>query len=45
MTTDFLLTCQRDGQLSYKAICVKPAEELTNQRTAEKIDIERDFWE
>ncbi|WP_189438629.1 TnsA endonuclease N-terminal domain-containing protein [Pseudovibrio japonicus] len=45
MTTDFLLTCQRDGQLSYEAVCVKPAEELTNQRTAEKIDIERVFWE
>ncbi len=45
MTTDFLLTCQRDGQLSYEAICVKPAEELANKRTAEKIDIERVFWE
>tara|TARA_R110002126_G_scaffold75469_14_gene188362 strand:+ start:13656 stop:14477 length:822 start_codon:yes stop_codon:yes gene_type:complete len=44
MTTDFLLTCRKEGQIFYKAISVKP-EDGINQRVAEKLDIERVWWE
>ncbi len=45
MTTDFLLT-RTDGQSSwFEAVSVKPVAELTNKRTAEKLDIERVWWE
>jgi hypothetical protein len=44
MTTDFLLTCRKDGRIFYKAISVKP-EDGIDQRVAEKLDIERIWWE
>lgn len=44
MTTDFLLTCRKEGRIFYTAISVKP-EEGIEQRSAEKLDIERVWWE
>lgn len=45
ITTDFLLTLLVDGEITYKAISVKPASEASNLRVMEKIDIERIWWE
>ncbi|MDN8558365.1 TnsA endonuclease N-terminal domain-containing protein [Citrobacter werkmanii] len=44
MTTDFLLTCRKEGREFYHAVSVKP-ENGIDQRTAEKLDIERVWWE
>ncbi|OZB42966.1 MAG: heteromeric transposase endonuclease subunit TnsA [Alishewanella sp. 34-51-39] len=44
-TTDFLLTRLVNGQLVYEAISVKPADELTDLRVLEKLEIERIWWE
>lgn len=45
MTTDFLLTCSNGRRIWYEAVSVKPSEKLFNKRTAEKLDIERVWWE
>ena len=45
MTTDFVLTRFRDNKTWYEAVSVKPAENLTDKRTAEKLDIERNWWQ
>ncbi|MEZ9131633.1 TnsA endonuclease N-terminal domain-containing protein [Vibrio breoganii] len=45
MTTDFLLTCSDGKQTWYEAVSVKPKEDLSSRRTAEKLDIERVWWE
>lgn len=45
MTTDFLLTRSEGGNVWYEAISVKPSDKLTDKRTAEKLDIERVWWE
>ena len=45
MTTDFLLTCKDEKKLWYEAVCVKPSEKLSDKRVAEKLDIERVWWE
>ncbi|WP_337018684.1 TnsA endonuclease N-terminal domain-containing protein [Leclercia sp. AS011] len=45
MTTDLLLTCQQGGQLWYEAISVKPEKQLSEERVAEKLDLERVWWE
>ncbi|MFB1074937.1 TnsA endonuclease N-terminal domain-containing protein [Vibrio diabolicus] len=45
MTTDFLLTCSGGQRVWYEAVCVKPREKLSDKRTAEKLDIERVWWE
>ncbi|GAM72609.1 Tn7-like transposase TnsA [Vibrio sp. JCM 19236] len=45
MTTDFLLTCSDGQRVWYEAVCVKPSEKLSDKRTAEKLDIERVWWE
>ncbi|EGR1560720.1 heteromeric transposase endonuclease subunit TnsA [Vibrio parahaemolyticus] len=45
MTTDFLLTCSDGQRVWYEAVCVKPREKLSDKRTAEKLDIERVWWE
>ncbi|EGR1598182.1 TPA: TnsA endonuclease N-terminal domain-containing protein [Vibrio parahaemolyticus] len=45
MTTDFLLTCSDGQRIWYEAVCVKPREKLSDKRTAEKLDIERVWWE
>jgi hypothetical protein len=44
MTTDFLLTCRKEGRIFYKAVSVKPDDGM-DQRVAEKLDIERVWWE
>jgi len=44
MTTDFLLTCHRGNKPFYKAVAVKPEGNL-DLRTAEKLEIERIWWE
>ncbi|MBD1583097.1 TnsA endonuclease N-terminal domain-containing protein [Pseudoalteromonas sp. S16_S37] len=44
MTTDFLLTCRQGEREFYRAVSVKP-EDGIDQRTAEKLDIERIWWE
>ncbi|CNI68586.1 TnsA endonuclease [Yersinia rohdei] len=45
ITTDFLLTIQTSNGIQYQAISVKPESETNNQRSLEKIDIERIWWE
>lgn len=45
MTTDFLLTCQKGGKLWYEAVSVKPEKQLSNERVAQKLDLERIWWE
>lgn len=45
MTTDFLLTCSDGLKTWYEAVCVKPSDKLSDRRTAEKLDIERVWWE
>ncbi|MGU3550503.1 TnsA endonuclease N-terminal domain-containing protein [Enterobacter hormaechei] len=45
MTTDFLLTCSDGKRIWYEAVTVKPSEKLSDKRTAEKLDIERVWWE
>lgn len=46
LTTDFLLTCSdKQKGIWYEAISVKSnAKDLADQRTAEKLDIERVWW-
>lgn len=45
MTTDFLLTLNTDGIISYLAVAVKPSEELRKRRVCEKLDLERVYWQ
>lgn len=45
MTTDFLLTRTDGTNTWYEAISVKPESELKNKRTAEKLEIERVWWQ
>ena len=45
MTTDFLLTCSDGKRIWYEAVCIKPSEKLFDRRTAQKLDIERVWWE
>lgn len=45
MTTDFLLTRTDGSNTWYEAVSVKPAVELKDKRTAEKLDIERVWWQ
>ncbi|MDT3309559.1 TnsA endonuclease N-terminal domain-containing protein [Shewanella vaxholmensis] len=45
ITTDFLLTCSDGKRIWYEAVSVKPSETLSEKRTAEKLDIERVWWE
>lgn len=45
ITTDFLLTCSDGQRVWYEAVCVKPSEKLSDKRVAEKLDIERVWWE
>nr|WP_269822986.1 TnsA endonuclease N-terminal domain-containing protein [Rheinheimera faecalis] len=45
ITTDFLLTCSDGKRIWYEAVSVKPSEKLFDKRTAEKLDIERIWWE
>jgi hypothetical protein len=45
MTTDFLVDFNFDGQHSCQAISVKYAESLEDERTIEKQELERRYWE
>ncbi|QDZ89032.1 TnsA endonuclease N-terminal domain-containing protein [Shewanella decolorationis] len=45
MTTDFVLTCSDGVNTWYEAVSVKPSEKLTDVRVAEKLDIERIWWQ
>lgn len=45
MTTDFLITIEKDGQRKEVARSVKPASELEKPRVIEKLEIEREFWQ
>ena len=45
MTTDLLVDFNSDGQHLSKAISVKYAHDLEDERTIEKLELERRFWE
>ncbi|AYD45710.1 MULTISPECIES: TnsA endonuclease N-terminal domain-containing protein [Yersinia] len=45
MTTDFVLTCSDGTRTWYEAITVKPTDQLKDKRIAEKLDIERIWWQ
>ncbi len=45
MTTDFLIDMEIDGLLVSHAVSVKYADHLEDERTLEKQEIERRFWE
>ncbi len=45
MTTDFLLTCSDGIDTWYEAVAVKPIDIIKNHRVAEKLDIERVWWQ
>lgn len=45
MTTDFLVDLEVDGQFTNHAVSVKYVEDLEDERTLEKQEIERLFWE
>lgn len=45
MTTDFLLTRTDGTDTWFEAVSVKPKEKLNDKRTAEKLDIERVWWQ
>jgi hypothetical protein len=45
MTTDFLVTLKLNEREIEQARAVKPAAELQSQRTLEKLEIERRYWE
>jgi hypothetical protein len=44
MTTDFVVTIRLDGKLVEQARCLKYAQELVAERTIEKLEIERLYW-
>lgn len=45
MTTDLLVDVRRQGLHDTKAISVKYAQDLEDERTIEKLELERRFWE
>jgi len=45
LTTDFLLTISTPNGNLFEAISVKPLDKLKDPRTAEKLDLERAWWE
>lgn len=45
MTTDFLLNRSDGAKQWYEAVSVKPTANFVNKRTAEKLDIERVWWQ
>lgn len=45
MTTDFLLTCSDGEKVWYEAVSAKPSNQLSNLRSAEKLEIERTWWQ
>ncbi|WHY86524.1 heteromeric transposase endonuclease subunit TnsA [Neobacillus novalis] len=45
MTTDFLITIKDSTGTKHVARTIKPSSELENERTIEKFEIERSYWE
>ncbi|MEJ8555165.1 TnsA endonuclease N-terminal domain-containing protein [Tepidibacter sp. Z1-5] len=45
MTTDFLVTINKNGKYIDVARTIKPQDELMNKRTLDKFEIERRYWE
>ncbi|MCO1335313.1 TnsA endonuclease N-terminal domain-containing protein [Microbulbifer sp. OS29] len=45
MTTDLLVDFQVNGQHSCQAVSVKYADDLEDERTIEKLELERRYWE
>lgn len=45
MTTDFLITLSNSEGITHVARTIKPSKELENERTIEKFEIERSYWE
>ncbi|WP_257008336.1 TnsA endonuclease N-terminal domain-containing protein [Bacillus sp. FJAT-45350] len=45
MTTDFFITIKDSAATNHVARTVKPSKELENERTIEKFEIERSYWE
>lgn len=45
MTTDFLLDIRRAAQVGMVAYSMKPASELEDARTLDKLELERRYWE
>jgi hypothetical protein len=45
MTTDFLITVNNSDGIKQIARTIKPSKELENERTIEKFEIERTYWE
>lgn len=45
MTTDFLITVTKNGENKLLARTVKSSDDLNSERTIEKLEIERRFWE
>lgn len=45
MTTDFLITIKNSKGTKHVARTVKPSKDLENERTIEKFEIERTYWE
>lgn len=45
MTTDFLITINKDGRYVDIARTIKSQEDLINKRTVDKFEIERRYWE
>ena len=45
MTTDFLITIEKNGQILQLARTLKSPEELDNYRQIEKFEIERRYWQ
>ncbi|WP_407271810.1 TnsA endonuclease N-terminal domain-containing protein [Radiobacillus sp. PE A8.2] len=45
LTTDFMVTRKIDGNIEYVARTVKPNQLLNDERTIEKFEIEREYWE
>lgn len=44
MTTDFLITINKDNQFIDVARTIKPKDDLLNKRVLEKYEIERQYW-
>jgi hypothetical protein len=44
LTTDFLITIEREGRKVEQARTIKPFAELASDRTLEKLEIERIYW-
>jgi hypothetical protein len=45
LTTDFLVTIKRENKIIVVARSIKPFSQLEDERTVEKLEIEREYWE